>query len=152
MADDVDTRAILSRISRIREAANLQLQAELVARGHDQLLPAHGALLVFLFEQEQPVAMKEIVARLGRVKSTVTGMVSTLERAGYVERAACPLDGRVVRVSLSEKGQALRGPFKEISKRIQERVYRDMPVSERKVLNRLLDQLLRNLKEEDTGR
>lgn len=151
MPKELDTRGVLSRISRVREAANLLLQAELAARGFDQILPAHGAILVFLFQQEEPVAMKEIVAQIGRVKSTVTGMVSTLERAGYVKRTPCPQDGRVVRVALTEKGQALRAPFIEISEWLQARIYRQMPAADRQELNRLLEQLLSNLEGDGAG-
>lgn len=141
-----DPRGIVARISRIRENANLLIENELKARGMVGIVPAHGSVLHFLFLQEEPVPIKSLVQQIGRVKSTVTGIVNTLERYGYVFKQGCAQDARSVRIGLTDKGRALRKDFEEISGRLISRVYGDMPASDREHLMHLLEVIEGNLK------
>ncbi|MDZ8117977.1 MarR family winged helix-turn-helix transcriptional regulator [Pontiella agarivorans] len=136
----------MAQIGRIREHAALFIEQELKKEAIHGILPAHGIVLFFLFQQNHPVAMKEIVEKAGRVKSTVTGMVNTLEHHGYVEKFQSPEDGRVMLVQLTEKGRAIRPAFENISARMLEKLYGDMPQTDREKLIELLSQVLGNLK------
>lgn len=140
-----DPGAVIAQIARIREAANLLIEKELQARGITGIVPAHGAVLEFLFRQQEPVPIKALVERIGRVKSTVTGIVTTLERHGYLYRKGCELDARSTRVGLTDKGLALRQHFGEISSLLIERTYGAMPHAERQQLVALLSVIEQNL-------
>jgi DNA-binding MarR family transcriptional regulator len=142
---DSSLQGIVGQIARVRELANVWLERELERRAIEGIQPAHGAVLAFLFKQQSPVPIKEIVERVRRVKSTVTGMVNTLERHGYVRKAPCKHDGRVVYVELTEKGEALRADFSEISESLVATVYGQMSRKDRESLSRLLCQLEKNL-------
>ena len=109
------------------------------------ILPAHGPILYFLFGRNGPVAMKEIVERVGRVKSTVTGMINTLEQHGYVEKFRSPEDGRVMLVQLTEKGKSIRPEVDKVSATVIEKTYGTMPEKERTQLVVLLAKLEKNL-------
>jgi DNA-binding MarR family transcriptional regulator len=140
-----DTQGIIGRIARIREAANLLIEAELARRGLSGIVPAHGSLLQFLFRQQDSVPIKSLVERSGRVKSTVTGIVNTLERHGYLYKQGCDLDARSVRVGLTEKGWAMQKDFEEISEILLQRVYGEMPEADRLRLAGLLAVIEGNL-------
>lgn len=140
-----DPRGIIGRISRIREAANLIVEKELQARGMTGIVPAHGPVLYFLFRQQEPVPIKSLVGQIGRVKSTVTGIVNTLERYGYLYKQGCDLDARCVRIGLTDKGRALENDFEEISEKLLGRVFGDMPDSDRQRLMELLAEIEGNL-------
>ncbi len=141
-----DTQGIVGRVARIRELANAIIERELGSRRLEGLQPAHGSVLAFLFGQQKPVPVKEIVDRVGRVKSTVTGMVNTLERHGYVRKTPSEEDGRVVYVKLTPKGDALRADFDAISEALLDSVYGKMPRRDREVLVRLLSRVESNLR------
>jgi DNA-binding MarR family transcriptional regulator len=141
-----DPRAIIGRIARIREAANLIIEKELQARGLTGIVPAHGSVLNFLFRQQEPVPIKSLVRQTGRVKSTVTGIVNTLERHGYLYKQGCDQDARSVRIALTDKGWALKTDFEEISEILLDRVFGDMPESNRQRLMELLAVVEDNLK------
>ena len=145
-----DMQGIVGRVARIRELANAFIERELENRGLEGLQPAHGSVLAFLFGQHKPVPVKEIVERVGRVKSTVTGMVNTLERHGYVRKTPSAEDGRVVYVELTKKGDALRADFDAISETLLDAVYGNMPHRERQMLVQLLSRVEGNLRE-NTG-
>jgi DNA-binding MarR family transcriptional regulator len=141
----MDTRGIVGTISRIREKANLFLERALREHGMKGVLPAHGSVLTYLFDKKGPVPIKEVVANIRRVKSTVTEMLNTLEAYGYVERVPSDDDHRVVFISLTQKGLSLRDDFDAISERLLERVYRDMTGEDMERLNRLLAEIEKNL-------
>jgi DNA-binding MarR family transcriptional regulator len=141
-----DSRGIVGQVARVRELANDWLERELEARAIEGIQPAHGTVLAFLFKQQSPVPIKEIVEDVRRVKSTVTGMVNTLERHGYVRKTPSEDDGRVVYVELTEKGNALRADFDEISENLLSTVYGEMSQKDRESLSRLLRQVEKNLR------
>jgi DNA-binding MarR family transcriptional regulator len=142
---DSSWQGIIGQIARVRELANEWLERELETRAIEGIQPAHGSVLAFLFQQQSPVPIKEIVAAVRRVKSTVTGMVNTLECHGYVRKTPGEDDGRVVYVELTDKGNALRADFDEISENILSTVYGKMSRKDRESLSRLLRQLEENL-------
>ena len=141
-----DLRGIVGQIARVRELANEWLERELEARAIEGIQPAHGTVLAFLFKQQSPVPIKEIVEDVRRAKSTVTGMVNTLERHGYVRKTPSEDDGRVVYVELTEKDNALRANFDEISENLLSTIYGKMSQKDRESLSRLLRQVEKNLR------
>ncbi|NKZ06783.1 MarR family winged helix-turn-helix transcriptional regulator [Actinomadura latina] len=79
-----------------------ELHAELAREGHPGLRPMHG----FVFQAIGPdgTTAVELGHRLGVSKQAAGKMVESLERAGYVERAADPRDARRKIVRLTERG------------------------------------------------
>ena len=107
----MNTEGIIAQIARIREAANNLITSELQNRSIKGIVPAHGPVLIFLFRQKKPVPIKSVVDEVGRVKSTVTVMINTLERHGYIKKMPCETDSRIAMIELTEKGRKLRKDF-----------------------------------------
>lgn len=141
-----ETQGIVGQISRIRELANLLIEKELEKRSIEGVVPAHGPVLRFLFQQKEPVPIKDVVDAAGRVKSTVTVMMNTLEKHGYIRKAECRKDNRVVRVELTAKGKKLRRDFEAISRILRDKVYGTMSPKDRQVLVDLLGVIESNLR------
>lgn len=141
----MNTHGIIAQISRIREHANIVIEQELRDRAIKGILPSHGAVLYFLFKQSEPVPIKEIVTHTGRVKSTITGVLNTLERHGYIQKVTSDTDNRVTLVELSDKGQSIREDFDAISDKLLDMTYGDMSSNERAELVELLNRMERNL-------
>ncbi len=142
---DESHNKIIDTIAQIRENAHGLIERELKSRGMTGIMPAHGSIFAFLFRQSTPVPITALVKESGRAKSTVTGMVKTLERHGYLARTASPEDGRSCRVALTEKGWALQKDFDEISEILLHRAYGKMKEEERSTLVQLLTQIEGNL-------
>jgi len=141
----MDTRGIVEQIARIRALANLFIEQELRARGIAGIVPAHGTVLAFLFAQTEPVPIKAVVQHAGRVKSTITGILNTIERHGYVRRFRSTEDQRVIYVATTEKGRALQKDFGAISEAVLGKMYGTMPQKDRKALVQQLTILEANL-------
>jgi DNA-binding MarR family transcriptional regulator len=142
-----DIRGIAGQIGRIREKANSLVEQELKDRGIKGIVPAHGSVLAFLLQQRGPVAIKAVVEEVKRVKSTVTVMIDTLEKHGYVRRLACETDSRVTYVELTPKGRRLRKDFEEISQALLSKLYGDMNKKDREQLAEQLEKIEDNLSE-----
>jgi DNA-binding MarR family transcriptional regulator len=143
----VDIGGIAGQIARIREKANALIEKELKNRGIKGIVPAHGAVLVFLLQQSKPVPIKAVVENVRRVKSTVTVMINTLEKHGYARKLPCETDNRVTYVELTSKGHGLRKDFEEISQILRSQLYGDMSGKERERLVRQLEKIEDNLSE-----
>jgi len=141
----MNTRGIVGQIARIREQANLFIEKELSDRSIDGIVPAHGAVLVCLFQQSKPIPIKVIVEKTRRAKSTVTAMVKTLERHGYLRKSTCRNDNRITYIELTAKGRKIRKDFDDISKLLIERLYGNISENNREKLVRQLEIIEQNL-------
>ena len=79
-----------------------QLHAELAARGHPELRPAHGFTMQAI--GLDGATATELGRRLGVSKQAAGKTVDRLVEAGYVERWADPADGRRKLVRLTARG------------------------------------------------
>ncbi|WP_298068639.1 MarR family transcriptional regulator [uncultured Mailhella sp.] len=128
---------IFSYASRLREAGNAFLLAELAKAGLRDFAPSHGDILHHLLAGTE-LNMSELALRTRRTKSTVTALVTKLERGGYVERIPDPRDSRGVRVRLTDKGRALEPAFQAISAGLQELITSRLSEDEAERLEELL--------------
>lgn len=134
----MNTEGIIAQVARIRGSANTLIETELRSRSIEGVVPAHGPVLRFLFQQSKPVPIKAVVEKVGRVKSTVTVMINNLERHGYVRKLPCDSDSRVTLVELTPAGRKLRKDFKQISEVLLDKLYGSMKKKDRQTLVTLL--------------
>jgi len=139
----METKNIISLISKIRESANRFIVAEMDSWGIEGLVPSHGDILVALLKAEK-LTMKELAEKIDKDKSTVTALVDKLIKQGYVEKTRDIEDNRVVFVTLTENGKALKPMFDKISKDLLSIVYKDIPQDEREVLINTLKKIKNN--------
>lgn len=128
---------IFSYASRLREAGNVFILAELAKGGLRDLAPSHGDILHYLLAEKE-LNMSELAVRTRRTRSTVTALVSKLERGGYVERFPDPIDSRGVKVRLTEKGRALKPVFESVSRGLQSLIRLRLSEDEAQQLEALL--------------
>lgn len=143
---EMHTEEIVAQIARIRESANALIEAELRARSIEGIVPAHGPALALLFRQSKPVPIKAVVEGTRRVKSTVTVMINTLEKYGYVRKTPCETDSRITHVALTAKGRKLEKDFQEISAILREKIYGKMSRNDRETLIGLLTEIEHNMR------
>jgi len=143
--NNMNTEGIIAQIARIRESSNALIETELRKRSIKGIIPAHGPVLMFLLQQKKPVPIKEVVENVRRVKSTVTVMINTLERHGYIRKLPCRTDNRMTLVELTPTGRKLRKDFDQISKALLDKLYGDMNKKDRKLLVSLLDAIETNI-------
>ena len=135
---------VVSRASRIREAANALILRELERHGVEGLVPSHGSLLCLLYA-ETDVSMCALAERLHRTRPTVTVLVDKLVTLGYVTREQDLGDRRVTWVRLTDAGRALLPVFEAVSAALDGAVRRGLSDAEAATLEGLLRRVQENL-------
>jgi len=74
---------LIALMSRVTENANKLIVHELRKRGVEGIVPSHGGILLFLFDEEK-YTMRELAEKIYRTKPTVTVLVDKLVTLGYV--------------------------------------------------------------------
>ncbi|SES44140.1 MarR family winged helix-turn-helix transcriptional regulator [Psychrobacillus sp. OK032] len=92
------------------------------------------------------ITQMQLTELLNCEPSTVTNMVKTLEKKGFVYRKKDPVDGRVSRVYLTEKGLAVREPITQIWRKQQDKLLKGLTAENRELLNKFLQQMEKNLR------
>ena len=136
--------AIMS-ISRIHAMTQKWLTDELAAAGMAGVVPSHGDVLACLF-RNSPTAMHDLAAFSHRTRPTTTVLVDKLEQMGLVRRERSDDDARSTVVALTDAGEALRGKFESISRRLVRLVYSPLEKGEAEIFEGLLGKILTHLK------
>ncbi len=101
-------------------AMNLVFTADLLVKHISSLLqpfglsPASGLVLSNLADSESPLPPNKIADRLIISRATVTGLIDSLERRGYVQRQPHLSDRRMLLVELTDSGRQVANAFRPI--------------------------------------
>lgn len=138
---------ILKDISR---CGRLYREAELEPLG----LSARHGLYLNEIGQCPGISQEQLAQRLSVNKSNVARQVAAMEEEGYIRRSACGKDKRVLRLELTEKGQALLPHIQKILDSWEELLVRSLTGSEQQILEILLQRLRSNARQalEEVGR
>lgn len=130
----------------LHHAHKRRVMEEQAARGLADL----GApwLLVTLFHAEasgQRWSQRDVARRMNLSPATVAVSLKTLEREGYVERAADERDARRNRVSLTDKGRRAMELCEESFRAVDERMLSGFTPEEAELLSSFLSRMAKNL-------
>ena len=127
--------------ARLHATARDFLELELIKAGHPDIEPCHGDLFACLFN-DGPLPLTELAQKSGRSKSTVSVMVTHLERKGYLQKEKDPSNARSRIICLTQKGAELESVFNKISQRMQDKLKNSLADSEIQRLELLLSRAL----------
>ncbi|UFJ42250.1 MarR family transcriptional regulator [Brevibacillus humidisoli] len=108
--------------------------------------PGQPPLLMRLVEKDGQV-QKELASRLSIKPATLTVMVNRMEKNGLVLRKPDPVDQRVSRVFLTDKGRRAAEAVTQALSVIESACLQHVDEEEKRLLRRLLQQMYRNLEE-----
>lgn len=94
----------------------------------------------------QQLSMKELERHFGVAQSTVAGIVSRLERKGFVEAVGDAADKRIKLVHLTSAGAAFCGEAACRMDEAEEKLLQGFSAEDAETLNRLLTKVCDNLK------
>jgi DNA-binding MarR family transcriptional regulator len=101
-------------------AMNLVFTADLLVRHISDLLqpfslsPASGLVLSALADSGTPLPPNQLANRLIISRATVTGLLDSLERRGYVKRQPHQSDRRMLLIELTETGRQVAQAFRPV--------------------------------------
>ncbi len=130
----------------------LGIAGRMVAARFHKVLDAQGLThagwqVLLALWKEDDLTQREVADRVYVTQATVTGVVDTLEREGFVTRTRDETDRRVVRVSLTKDGRRrLERTFKTVAAEMAP-VFEGMSEREEQVVRRFLTRTVERLKE-----
>lgn len=130
-------------ISKVRHAINGFLQERLQEAGCQGIVPSHGDILANLFVHGE-LTMTELARNIKRDRSTVTTLVSKLERQGMVALVHNKKDLRSKKVTLTEKGMQFKTCFQKISDDLLDTLWSDVSEEEKATFIKVLLQIQSN--------
>jgi DNA-binding MarR family transcriptional regulator len=101
-------------------AMNLVQTADLIVKRISGLLqpfdlsPASGLVLSIVADAVEPLPPNKIAERLIISRATVTGLIDSLEKRGYVQRLAHKSDRRMLLVVPTERGREVANAFRPV--------------------------------------
>ena len=134
----------ISVIARIREEANKLIMNELEAAGLTGVVPSHGDIIAVLLEHKK-CTMKELADKIHRTKATLTVLIDKLEKKGLLVRQKSQDDNRVVYITLTPEGEALKSLFVKISNKLNQKAFAGIGSEDLKKLNKMLKNIRENL-------
>ncbi len=139
-----NTRHILASMSRIGVLASRVIVKKLKEHGIEGLVSSHGDILVQLYAHQE-MSMKDLAAKIGKRKSTVTALIDKLVRSGYVEKSTDIYDHRIHIITLTRKAKNLEKDFQEISEELLFMTYKGFSEKEKIEVTNYLDRISDNL-------
>ena len=137
-------------------AMNLVFTADLLVKRIASLLqpfdlsPATGLVLSMVADAESPLPPNKIADRLIISRATVTGLIDSLERRGYVQRRPHHADRRMLLVELTDRGRQVANAFRPIVHHQQKLWLETLSAEEQQRLIDSLQQVQATLMDSDT--
>ena len=139
-----------SLISKIKQISERLFDKKLRERGIADLNNAQGRILFNLW-QEDGIPISELVKRTSLKKTTLTSMLQRLESSGYLIREGDGEDKRQTIISLTEKGQAVRKIYGDVSLEMLTLYYKGHTKEEIIAFETMLEEILFNLEAKEEG-
>ena len=108
-------------------------------------LHAGQEMTLFQLWIEEGLSQAHLAACMGVEPPTATKMLQRMEQAELIERRTDPLDARVTRVYLTERGRSLEQPVLDVWKELETQTVAGLSATEQALLSRLLMQVSANL-------
>lgn len=105
--------------------------------------------ILFLIQRHGELSQKELAEFMHVTAPSMTVAIQKLEKSQYVRRKADKKDQRVMRLSLTHKGDDTLKQIRGLSSQVEEVLFQNMTVEEKIVLYRLLGQVKDNLTEQN---
>lgn len=109
--------------------------------------PGMGSLLFALFRQDDRT-ISEIGRELGLARSTMTGMIARMRKAGLITEYRDPQDGRAVRIRLNPLARSLESRCRKLAADIERLLCRDLDAQHQEHLREALAVVTRNISRE----
>lgn len=120
-------------------------QAMSEALSQMDLTASQGCVMGFLSHQDRPPCPRDVEEAFSMSHSCVAGILSRLEKKGFLEFRPDPADRRCKRIYILPKGRACSQRMRDTICGINDRMVRDFTPEEQAEFTRLLEQAICNM-------
>lgn len=110
------------------------------------LAPEQNLIMMLLWEKDgDGLTQNQLVEILGKDKTNIARMASSLEKKGFIKRIQCPEDRRSVRLFLTKCGKELGSSVIPVAEEFNEVVSKGITAQELQEFERLLEKVRQNV-------
>ena len=131
-------------IAKIHQLSGRILARKLKEYNIGEINPAQGRILFVLWRSDC-ISIRELAKKTSLGKSTLTSMLDRLEESGYIIRIPSREDRRKILIKLTEKDNALRDLYIQVSGEMTELFYNGFSAGEIDEFEKYLKRILHNL-------
>ena len=135
---------ILHFLSKTKKKMIKFIENQLIEEGIEDLVPAYGNILTALYNNDGRLMMKDIATIVGKDKSTITALIKSLLKLGYVKKIKSKQDKRITYIELTEKSYTIKNKFEKISDELNQKAFYDFTVKEKEEFLKLLKKMNNN--------
>lgn len=120
----------------------------LIEQDGEQITCEQSRLLGYIFyrnDNGECVYQKDIESEFGIKRSSVTSILSNLEKGGYIIREVDKSDSRIKRIMLTDKGISVQKRITDVIRMIETEIVRGMTKEECDTFLRLTKQAIANI-------
>jgi DNA-binding MarR family transcriptional regulator len=136
-----DTSNLGFLLAKASQRWNERLAREFAVRGHREVRPSYGSVLLPLWESDG-LRIGQLAERARLSKQTMTTLVRLCERDGLVTTARDPADGRATRVSQTERARRFGAVAGEVVAELEREVDRRLSPAGRRRLMEALQEVM----------
>lgn len=109
-----------------------------------------AAIAFLYFRSHQDTFQKDIEINFKLRRSTVSSLLNTLERKGFLHRVSVPQDARLKKLVLTKEAQQIGTCIHETFSDLDKRMFRGIPQKDLDTLDSVLSQVQKNLSQIET--
>ena len=109
------------------------------------------SMILFQLHRDGRISQKELAQKLNVSAPSITSMIQKMEKSGYIVRNVDEKDQRMMRLDLTEKGQACIEHVKAIAEKMDEIAFTGISPEEKMLLRRILFQICENVESDDSN-
>ncbi len=103
-------------------------------------------ILHYLFNhQDYPVYQRDIEKELSIRRSTVSGIIKTMEKNNFIERVTSKEDARLKQIVISENIKKFTSSFKQKADQFDQLLSKDIPKEELEIFFKVVNQMKQNI-------
>jgi len=134
----------LYTLNSIRQSLFNYLESELSRHGISGIAPSHGDILHIL-DRKGILHLRDLTELSLKDKSTITAVISRLEKNGYVTRVRDGNDKRLVNIQVTEKAAGIKPALEKISEKMNARLFEGLSAEEKNTLFKLMTRISHNV-------
>ena len=114
-------------------------------KNQQDITPVQGMILGFIVEEERDIFQKDIEQTFTLRRSTVSGVLSSMEGAGLIIRERVESDARLRKITATEKGKKQHSLIKSELSAIEYQIIAGIPDEEITAFLQTAEKIKRNL-------
>ena len=133
----------LYTLNSIRQSLFAYLESELARQGIHDIAPSHGDIL-YILDKKGSLHLHDITELSLKDKSTITAVISRLEKNGYVTRIRDSADKRLVNIQVTDKAKTIKPALARISEKMNSQLFEGLSAEEKTTLFHLIARVSHN--------